>query len=410
MAVIWNKTNFLGVRYREHATRKHGVRPDRCFSVRYKVDGRDKEEVAGWSSGGMSAEKAFGLLSKIRENIRLGSGPKSLAAFRLLSQQKENEVAQAASIKGAAATTFSMFWETCYLPEAEAEKKATTMESERWLYSKWIKPVLGNTPLQQIDEAAVRDVALCAQRADKSAATVRYILAVISQVWGKAAGRNLVEGENPVRKVKKPRKDNRRMRFLSPKEAKELLDALALRSQDIRDCAVLSLFSGLRAGEIHALTWGDVDLDNGTIFVRDPKNKNNRHAFIAEEVREVLQRRMNGQPKTNLIFPAANGKVRRWVSDTFARVVDELGYNDSGEFTLNTDGERVPVKIQDARHRVVFHTLRHTFASWLVQNGTPLFTVAELMGHTDLEMTKRYSHLAPSSLREAALSLQGKLR
>ena len=45
MAVTWFKTNFLGVRYREHATREHGVRFDRCFSIRYEVDDKDREEV-----------------------------------------------------------------------------------------------------------------------------------------------------------------------------------------------------------------------------------------------------------------------------------------------------------------------------------------------------------------------------
>lgn len=64
MAVIWNKTNFLGVRFREHVTRKHGIRPDRCFSIRYKLNGKDKEEVAGWASEGMTAEKAFKMLAK----------------------------------------------------------------------------------------------------------------------------------------------------------------------------------------------------------------------------------------------------------------------------------------------------------------------------------------------------------
>ncbi|MDL2279575.1 tyrosine-type recombinase/integrase [Desulfovibrio sp. OttesenSCG-928-G11] len=98
-----------------------------------------------------------------------------------------------------------------------------------------------------------------------------------------------------------------------------------------------------------------------------------------------------------------------WVPDTFARTVDALGLNNTGEMVKNAKGELIPVRITDARHRVVFHTLRHTFASWLVQQGTPLYTVAELMGHSTLEMTRRYSHLAPDTLRKAALSLQGHL-
>lgn len=67
----------------------------------------------------------------------------------------------------------------------------------------------------------------------------------------------------------------------------------------------------------------------------------------------------------------------------------------------------MPVRITDARQRVVFHTLRHTYASWLVQKGVPLYTVAELMGHSTIDMTRRYSHLAPDSLRSAAMMIAG---
>lgn len=113
--------------------------------------------------------------------------------------------------------------------------------------------------------------------------------------------------------------------------------------------------------------------------------------------------------KGQVVFPSKDGTKRRWVSDTFERTVRELGLNNTGEIKKLTDGSEVPVEITDARQRVVFHSLRHTFASWLVQNGTPLYTVAKLMGHSTLEMTQRYSHLAPDTLKKAALSLGGVL-
>ena len=56
--------------------------------------------------------------------------------------------------------------------------------------------------------------------------------------------------------------------------------------------------------------------------------------------------------------------------------------------------------------KVVFHTLRHTFASWLVEQGIDLYSVKELMGHGTLAMTERYSHLSPDKLRRAIKTLE----
>ncbi len=89
--------------------------------------------------------------------------------------------------------------------------------------------------------------------------------------------------------------------------------------------------------------------------------------------------------------------------------MNKLGLNNTGEFTINEAGESVPIIIKDARQKVVFHTLRHTFASWLVEKGVPLYNVAKLMGHSTIDMTQRYSHLAPDSLRSAAMCLSNEI-
>lgn len=409
MAVEWKKTNFLGVRYREHASRKNGVQRDRCYSIRYKVDGKDKEEVVGWASEKVTPESAFNILSVIRENIRQGVEPRSLKAIRDANKAAEEEKAKARRRKEKEAITVSDFWESVYLPSAHVTKTAHTVNTEKGRFHNWIAPAIGDVPIQKLNAAQVEAVSLHARKSGKSATTVRHILADISQIWNMAAAHGLVEGESPVRRVKKPRQDNRRMRFLTPEEAKKLLDALKIRSTDMHDEALISLFCGLRAGEIYSLTWGDIDFESGIIHIRDTKSKKDRHAFISKDVKLMLESRYTGQTKNMYVFHASDGKQRRWVSDTFARTVDELGLNDTGQFTTNEDGEQVSIKIKDARQRVVFHSLRHTFASWLVQRGTPLYTVAELMGHATLEMTKRYSHLAPDSLRKAAISLEGSL-
>ena len=72
MAVQWFKTNYLGVRYRQHHTRKVGKYFDRCFSIRYRVQGKLREEVAGWTSEGMTAHKAYLMLLEKREQVGKG--------------------------------------------------------------------------------------------------------------------------------------------------------------------------------------------------------------------------------------------------------------------------------------------------------------------------------------------------
>lgn len=89
MAIVWIKTNFLGVRYREHPHRKHGGnRPDKCFYIRNKVDGKTRDESVGWSSEGVTAESAFRLLSQLRENNRIGRGPRTLAELRAENEKQ----------------------------------------------------------------------------------------------------------------------------------------------------------------------------------------------------------------------------------------------------------------------------------------------------------------------------------
>jgi len=396
-----------GIRCREHPKDTNGIKKDRYFVIRYTLNGKKVQEALGWGSEGMTLDKAQKALSDIKENIRLGNGPRSLAEKREAADELR-EKAEAEKLQAQlAAISFAKFWKETYLPEAEQSKMPSTIKTEKHLYKNWLGPALGKLPLQKLSVQHIENLKTEALKAGKSAATVRYILAVVSQVWNRAHAHGIVQGENPARRVKKPRHDNRRLKFLAKEEADSLLKALKLRSQDTHDSALLSLFCGLRAGEIHALTWGDINFADSTISIMDPKNKKNRHAFMQEEVKVMLRERWRGQVKTDLVFPATGGGQRQEVSDTFARVVDELGLNDTGEFTTDADGNKVPVRFTDARKKVVFHTLRHTFASWLVQGGTPLYNLMELMGHSSMTMVAGYAHLSPKETRSDAMSLQG---
>lgn len=406
MAVV-TKSSHPGVRYRDSKTRKNGIKPDRYFLIRYKLNGKDREEGVGWASEKVSAAIAAGLLATIRHNIKIGKRPQSLSEMRQMEREAREAEEQKAQAVHRSRVTLNEFWESDYLPACTA-KHPRTVVFEKSIAGKWIFPVIGGISIQEITSRMLEDIIMNATEQGKSPATMAKILGIVSQIWRCAVARGLVSGDSPTKKVKLPKKDNRRMRFLTPDEARMLLAALRVRSPDMHDMALLSLFCGLRAGEIHALTWADIDFANNTLYIRDAKNNESRHAFMGDEVRHMLKARVpQSKNKCELVFPGKNGSVRRWVSDTFERTVRDLGLNNTGEVQNLADGKQLPVEISDTRQRVVFHSLRHTFASWLVQNGTPLYTVAKLMGHSTLEMTQRYSHLAPDTLRKAALSLEG---
>jgi len=198
------------------------------------------------------------------------------------------------------------------------------------------------------------------------------------------------EGESPTASVKRPKADNRRLRHLTPDEASSLLEALANVSDDLHDMALLSLHCGLRAGEVFSLTWTDIDLERGLLTLRDTKSGRNRHAYMTAQVKTALEKRSKGSPEA-LVFPSKTGKVRQAISNRFMVTVNTLGLNEG---------------IIDPRQKVTFHTLRHTFASWLVMSGTPIYTVQKLLGHSTLTMTERYSHLAPDHMRQAVKSIE----
>lgn len=385
-------TSYPGVRYRDHATRKHGIKPDRYFFIRYKLDGKDKEEGVGWASAGMTAEKANKILAEIRENLRKGTGPRTLEEQReqneakRLAEEKAREEAERRNVP------FGDFFEKQYMPVQEARKVSGSIVAEKNLFKKWISPVLKNVSLPDISVAHLEKITVMMKKAGKSPATIKYAIAVISQVWNFARDRDIVDKESPTRRIKKPKLDNKRVRFLTEGEARQLLDALWQRSVDVHDITLFSLFCGARASEIYGLRWVDIDLEQGAIYLRDTKTKVARHVYITQEMREAITRRYEGQGRHELVFPSRTGAAITRISNTFEHVIAELGFNEG---------------VTDIRQKVVFHTLRHTFASWLAQRGVPLYTIAKLTGHSELRMVERYAHLAPDGVKEAAMMLEG---
>lgn len=370
-----------GVRAKERLNKKTG-KMDVYFSIRYRRNGKQFEEGIGWKSDGYTTKKVFDELQILRQDIKAGR------ALSLKDKRERLETAQKAYEK--ANITFSELFEEYYQPHIENKDKKSTYNREVHLYKKWLKPVLGGLRLDRISRISLISLLQPMDKKRLSNRSKNYAIALTRQVFNFAIRNELFAGENPATKYGMLKKDdNRRMRFLTDTELNDLLAEIKKHSYNIYLMALISADCGLRAGEIFKLTWADISLEEKMLFLRDTKNGKNRYAYMTNRVFEEFSN-LQRQEGNQFIFQSKNGNKIEHVSRTFERAVKALGLNNG---------------ITDRRQKVVFHSLRHTFASRLVQKRVSLYEVKELLGHSDIAMTQRYSHLANDTLRQAVSKL-----
>ena len=397
------KTQYPGVRYYEHPTRKQrNGQPDRYYSIRYKKDGRTIEEGMGWATEQWNAEKAHNILNKLKENRKIGSGPQSLSEMRQKIAAERAAAEQEASEESVSSMSFQDFFERFYMAEAKRTKRSWLTDEQR--FNKVIKPAIGMKPLSAIMREDVQAIIDSLVAAGAAPSTIKQYRSIINYAFTlasltKLAGTTIFTGQNPVRGVKVPPIKNSRERFLTAKEAKALVSAAKkLPNQDLHDCIVLSLNTGLRLGELQRLEWPDVDLTYAMLTVRDEAHrKPGGKVPLNNTALKIFKKRHDARqiaPSMNMVFPPVDGcTVRTNFSHAFKALADSIGLNDG-------------IKPDDRARRIVFHSLRHTFASWLACNGEDIYRIQRLMRHKSITMTMRYAHLIPDATRAAVHNLK----
>jgi integrase len=367
---------YAGVYYTESIEKKWRERPDRIYWVAFKDAKTNKLrwDRCGWASEGWTPEAAQRRRHELLEQDRAGD-------YKPKQERKADQL------------TFGELMEKHYLPWSIETKKRHA--GDQHLYRNWLKPRFADKELRHIAPLDLERLKKEMRDAGKADATVRHALCLLRQSYNKAVVWRLWSGENPCKGVAFPIPNNARQRFLSQEEAARLLDVLRRRSPQVARIATMSLYGGLRLGEVLGLTWGNVDIKNGIIMAQDTKNYEPRPVFITEPIRNVLAELSSGTPD-ELLFKSKTGNPVQWLSKSFAATVSELKLNEG---------------ISDRRERLCFHSLRHTHASWAVMAGVPLYVVGKAIGHKTLTMTARYSHLAPDSHRTAfeAVAQSGKM-
>ena len=219
---------------------------------------------------------------------------------------------------------------------------------------------------------------------DFKPAYINKIITILKHMFTKALDWELIDEEilKKVRKVKLLKGEIKRLRYLSDEEAERLVINC---EPYLKPIVLTALNTGMRRGEIFGLTWDRVDLKNRIILLDKTKNGERREVPINDNLYEILNSIVRRLDVPYVFFNPKTLKPYDNLKRSFATALSKS-------------------HILDFR----FHDLRHTFASQLIMKGVDLVTVKELLGHKDIKMTLRYSHLSHAHIKNAVNVLNKK--
>jgi integrase len=247
---------------------------------------------------------------------------------------------------------------------------------------KALRKWFGTVPASAVTPSAIeRQLTAAAKVAEWAPATVNRHKALLSLCY-RIGMANRKVSENPARLVRPLKENNARIRYLSAEEEKALKAVVEADYSEHWPEIVLSLNTGMRAGEQYSLQWGNVDLVNRKITLTETKNGHSRHLPLNDAARGALSAMKARSIGAKQVVCNGQGKPIKAPHGWFQAAVRKA-------------------EIQG----FTWHCLRHTFASRLVMAGVDIRTVAELMGHKTLQMTMRYAHIGQSHAASAVSRL-----
>lgn len=304
-------------------------------------------------------------------------------------------------------------WFDMWIAEYLGGVKDTTREQYRYQLRVHIRPRLGSVKLSALTAPMIQRMYNDAQAAGLSAKSVRNLHGVVHHALDKAVKLGYIK-TNPCAACELPRVVKKEMQTVAGEHLARFLQAI--KGNAYEDLMFVTVFCGLRQGEVMGLTWDCVDFDRGQITISKQLQKERReggggeYRFVplkndkqrtltpAPEVFNVLRRTQVAQLETrlkaggawenpmNLVFtrPLGNHLSSRTVYNNFKRIAQEIGLPD-----------------------VRFHDLRHTYATLSLQNGDDIKTVSENLGHATVAFTLDvYGHVTEKMKQESASRMQ----
>ena len=244
---------------------------------------------------------------------------------------------------------------------------------------KWVDLYLKNKKLSEITSEVIEEIAEKKEETGVSPARVNRLLALIRAMLNKAERKWKWIDKAP--EVSMRHEGEKRERWLTKEEAVQLLRELP---SHLADLTAFSLATGLRKANVLKLRWTSVDLEKRHTFVKaiGSKSKKPIPVPLNSDAISILRKQLFKHPEFVFIYkgkPIGRCNTRAW-----HKALKRAG-------------------IENFR----WHDLRHTWASWHIQNGTSLYEVQKMGGWSSLDMVERYAHLSSAHLQNAAERVAG---
>lgn len=314
------------------------------------------------------------------ENSRAGALAYEATLRKKLANGETIEEAERAEERQQTFGAFTIEWFKKYVvPNNKPSEQAT----KKHILETSLIPFFGTMPVQEITTRHIEEYKARVLQEGISRKTVNNRLTVLHKCLATAYEWLELEGTPP--KITWLKAVPPKMDYLTPEECDLLL---AHTEGTVREMMFTALRTGMRQGEIKGLQWSSIDWINRIITVRhsmcdysgelgSPKSNRERYIPMTGDLYDMLYTR---RERDGYVFLHPDSKP------------------------FNHDHLRYYMKAACKKanlRRIGWHTLRHTFASHLVMKGAVLPTVQMLMGHSTINVTMRYAHLAPAALRSA---------
>ena len=235
---------------------------------------------------------------------------------------------------------------------------------------KWVDPILGPLYLDEINREVIDRITEAKLRTGAKPATVNRVLEVVRVILNTAWKE--WEWLDRVPRVRLLRTDNKRIRWITRAEAANLISCLPAHLQVV---VRFSLATGLRKSNVTGLEWSQVDLTRRVAWIHGDQSKSGRPIGVPLNREAVVLLRGEEGKHPRFCFTYQGKRIIQVNTKAWRHALERAG-------------------IENFR----WHDLRHTWASWHVQGGTPIHVLQEVGGWSEVKMVQRYAHLAPEHL------------